>query len=243
MAFGKVAPCPSLHFAKITLHFPKLQGERGSPFGFRLWGLQDSDGLIWPRCHGGRKWADYGPYLLGQGSTVQSDRARGSRHARASRTCWQTHVSPRRYSSAIRDDETRGALSAGASWGRSRTPRRAGSVAGLLTGSWLPANVMKSWLSVSLGTRHLVPIAAIKYINSLDAEMGRRANVGPRGWRIHNCAAISICATNPDRVRHGPPRPDCPNPSISARIWEFAMDRTPLSPQQLAREKKRTTVI
>ena len=28
------------------------------------------------------------------------------------------------------------------------------------------------------------------------------------GWRIHNCAAISICATNPDRARHGPPRSD-----------------------------------
>ena len=36
--------------------------------------------------------------------------------------------------------------------------------------------------------------------------------------------AISICATNPDRARHGPPRPDCPSLSVSARICEFAMD-------------------
>ena len=26
MAFSKVAPCVSLHFAKISLHFPKMQG-------------------------------------------------------------------------------------------------------------------------------------------------------------------------------------------------------------------------
>jgi hypothetical protein len=31
MAFSKAAPRASLHFAKITLHFPKLQGEIGSP--------------------------------------------------------------------------------------------------------------------------------------------------------------------------------------------------------------------
>jgi hypothetical protein len=30
MAFSKVAPRASLHVAKITLHFPKLQGEIGS---------------------------------------------------------------------------------------------------------------------------------------------------------------------------------------------------------------------
>ena len=32
-------------------------------------------------------------------------------------------------------------------------------------------------------------------------------------WRIHNCAAIGICATGPGRVQHGTARPDCPGRS------------------------------
>ena len=39
MASSKVAPCASLHFAKITLHFPKMQGETGS-IGAAFTGMQ-----------------------------------------------------------------------------------------------------------------------------------------------------------------------------------------------------------